>query len=104
MHENLVHEVREINERYVDTHAVNTAVELRKNTLMYFFNEPDQVSLHFKAISALEWLQDDFTFVSVANPQPSKLQDYFISSLPAIRGALAPQTEEDDDVDPDAVK
>ena len=63
----MAHQVKEMNERYVNTQAVNNAVEHRKHTLIYFFNE-GQVSIHFKAVSALEWLQDDFFFVSVFQP------------------------------------
>jgi hypothetical protein len=84
-----------MNERYVTTQAVNNAVEHKKHTLIYFFND-EHVSLHFKAISALEWLQDDFLFVSVHNPSETLMKDYFIKSLPAIRGALAPISSEEE--------
>ena len=67
IHENLMHQVTEMNEGYLNTWAVNNAVEHRKHTLIYFFDD-ERVSLHFKAISALEWLQDDFYFVSVLKP------------------------------------
>ena len=77
LHENFIHDVREMNERYVSSHAVNNAVELRKHTLIYFF-EDEHISLHFKAISALEWLQDDFVFVSVSKPSQRLMDDYFI--------------------------
>jgi hypothetical protein len=77
LHENFIHDVREMNERYVSSHAVNNAVELRKHTLIYFFDD-QHISLHFKAISALEWLQDDFFFVSVSKPSQRLMDDYFI--------------------------
>ena len=102
IHENFVHEVREINERYASNQAVNNAVELRKHTLLYFFDD-EQISLQYKAVSALEWLQDDFVFLSIRNPSKTLLKDYFIGSLPAIRGALAP-LHEGEDVEPDQVK
>jgi hypothetical protein len=54
-------------------------------------------------VSALEWLQDDFVFMSVRNPSKNLMKDYFINKLPAIRGALAP-LKEDEDVEPDQVK
>ena len=91
-----------MNERYVTTQAVNNAVEHKKHTLIYFFND-EHVSLHFKAISGLEWLQDDFFFVSVHNPSENLMKDYFIKSLPSIRGALAPLSSEED-VESDSVK
>ena len=99
MHENFVHEVREINERYVSNQAVNNAVELRKHTLILFFDEP-HISLQYKAISALEWLQDDFVFVSVRNPSQTLQKDYFIKKMPAVRGALA-ALREGEEVEPD---
>jgi len=102
IHEYFVHEVREINERYASNQAVNNAVELRKHTLFYFFDD-EHISLQYKAVSALEWLQDDFVFMSVRNPSKTLMKDYFISSLPAIRGALAP-LREGEDVEPDQVK
>ena len=91
-----------MNERYVSSQGVNNAVELRKHTLFYFYND-DLISLHFKAISALEWLQDDFKFIAVKNPSQNLMNDYFIKSLPAIRGALAPM-KEGEEVEPDQVK
>lgn len=91
-----------MNERYVTTHAVNNAVEHKKHTLIYFFND-QHVSLHFKAISALEWLQDDFLFVSVNNPSENLMKDYYINNLPSIRGALAPLSSEED-LEVDSVK
>jgi len=91
-----------MNERYVTTQAVNNAVEHKKHTLIYFFNN-EHVSLHFKAISGLEWLQDDFFFVSVHNPSENLMKDYFIKSLPSIRGALAPLSS-GEEVESDSVK
>ncbi len=97
-----MHEVREVNERYVSNQAVNNAVELRKHTLILFFDEP-HISLQFKAVSALEWLQDDFVFASVRNPSENLKKDYFITRMPAIRGALAP-LKEDEEVEAEHVK
>ena len=96
------HNVVEMNERYVTTQAVNNAVEHKKHTLIYFFND-EHVSLHFKAISSLEWLQDDFLFVSVRNPSESLMRDYFIKQLPSIRGALG-ALKPDDEIEADSVK
>jgi hypothetical protein len=102
LHENLGHEVREINERYVNTHAINNAIEHRKHTLIYFFDD-EQVNLHFKALSALPYLQEDFLFISVNKPSGPLMREFFINSLPAVRGSLAP-FDADEDVDPDKVK
>lgn len=95
--ESFVHQVSEVNERYMSTQAINNAVELRKHTLIYFFNE-GPVSLQFKAISALEWLQDDFLFVSVHEPSQALMREYYVDKLPAIRGALADEDEDEDNV------
>ncbi len=91
-----------MNERYVSNQAVNNAVELRKHTLILFFDEP-HISLQFKAVSALEWLQDDFVFIAVRNPSELLKKDYFITKMPAVRGALA-SMKDDEDVEPDQVK
>lgn len=55
IHDLFAHDVREMNERYLNTYATNNAVEHRKHTLIYFFDD-ERVNLHFKAISAIEWL------------------------------------------------
>lgn len=92
-----------MNERYVSTQAVNNAVEHRKHTLIYFYSGDEDINIHFKAISSLEWLQDDFLFVSVRNPSQTLMKDYFINKLPAIRGALAP-LREGEEIDIEQVK
>lgn len=93
-----------MDEPFLNHYVVNKAVEHRKHTLIYFFDD-ERVSLHFKAISALEWLQDDFYFVSVMKPSLKILNEYQTISepLPVIRGALAP-LDEDEDITVETVK
>jgi hypothetical protein len=102
VHELFVHDVREMNERYLNTYATNNAIEHRKHTLIYFFND-EKIDLQFKALSVLEWLKEDFNFVSIYNPSKLLMEDYFIKSLPSIRGALAP-LKEDEEVEPNYVQ
>ena len=81
-------------------------MELRKHTLVYFFSETNKekdISYHYKALSNLEWLSEDFIFYAVRNPSDRLLKEYFIKSLPAVRGALAPM-KEDEEADADSIK
>lgn len=97
IHELFVHDVREMNERYLNTFATNNAIEQRKHTLIYFFDD-EKVDLHFKSISSIEWLQEDFVFVSIHKPSKQLMADYFITKLPAIRGALTAMKDEEVDL------
>jgi hypothetical protein len=94
--------VSSINEKYLSTNAVNNAIDLRKNSLIFFFDD-DRVDLHFKAVSALEWLQDDFVFYSVAKPTEATLKEYYITKLPAVRGAMVPQVKDGEEPDQENV-
>lgn len=98
LHEHFWHDVREVNERYVNTQAITNAVERRKHSVIYFFDD-SRIDLQFKAVSTLRWLAEDFDFMAVSKPSEAVRREFMIESLPSIRGAFAPTEEEDADAD-----
>jgi len=54
---------------------VSAAVEEKKNVIVYFYND-ERVSLHFKALSAVKYLKDDFVFMSVFDPSEVYLEAF----------------------------
>jgi hypothetical protein len=64
--------VREISEKIFNNMAVSAAVEEKKNVIVYFYND-DRMSLHFKALSGIKYLHDDFVFMSIFDPSEEML-------------------------------
>lgn len=54
-------------------------------------------------MSALDWLQEDFVFYSVAKPTQATLDEYYIKQLPAIRGAMVPTLKAGEEPDQENV-
>ena len=69
--------MRTINERYVNTQAISNSIEHGKHTLIYFYDD-EHVSLHYKALSNMEWLLEDFYFAAVYKPTKLAMNDYMI--------------------------
>ena len=67
IHESLENEIKEVNEKILNTIAINHATEEKKNVLIYFY-QSGPISLHFKAISGMAILKDSFAFLSVPDP------------------------------------
>jgi len=47
--------------------AISSAVEDKKNVIVYFYND-ERISLHYKALSAVKYLHDDYVFMSIYDP------------------------------------
>ena len=67
IHEAIISNYVDVTEQMLSNMAINKAMEEKKNVLIYYYSDPI-VSIHFKAISAVAILQDDFAFLSLANP------------------------------------
>jgi hypothetical protein len=67
IHEGIEHDIKEVSEKIFNNLAVSSAVEEKKNVIVYFYND-ERVSLHYKALSAVKFLKDDFVFMSVFDP------------------------------------
>ena len=67
IHEGIDHEIKEVSEKIFSNLAISHAVEDKKNVIVYFYND-EKISLHFKALSAIKFLKDDFVFMSVYDP------------------------------------
>eukprot|EP00347_Sterkiella_histriomuscorum_P011459 403372372 len=87
IHENIDHDVKEVSEKIFNNLAVSSAVEEKKNVIVYFYND-ERMSLHFKALSGVKYLHDDFVFMSVFDPSQEMLQQFQIQQLPAVAGIL----------------
>lgn len=64
-----------MSEKIFNNLAVSAAVEEKKNVIVYFYND-DRVSLHFKALSGVRFLKDDFVFMSVFDPSATYLDAF----------------------------
>jgi hypothetical protein len=67
IHESFEHNVKEISEKILSNMAISHATEDKKNVVVYYYNN-DKVSIHFKALSSLRILQEDFVFLALFNP------------------------------------
>jgi hypothetical protein len=61
-----------------------------KKTVVFYFYDEGQVSLHFKALSGLSILKDDFVFMSCSNPSQQLMESLQIRSLPGVAGLIEP--------------
>lgn len=59
--------VKEITEKIMQNIAVSTAVDQKKNAVIYFYKN-DEVSVHYKVLSSQPILQDNFAFYSLYKP------------------------------------
>lgn len=87
INEGIEHDVREISEKIFNNMAVSAAVEEKKNVIVYFYSD-DKISLHFKALSAVKYLHDDFVFMSIFEPSEQILEAFQVRQLPAVGGIL----------------
>jgi hypothetical protein len=67
IHEGIDHDVRETSEKIMMNVAQSYALESKKNVVFYFYQN-GRVSIHIKALSAMQILKDDFVFISVTEP------------------------------------
>jgi hypothetical protein len=67
VHEGIDHDVRETSEKIMMNVASSYALE-EKKTVVFYFYETGRVSIHIKALSALNILKDEFVFMSVTQP------------------------------------
>lgn len=65
---------------------------------MIYYYDDEIVSLHYKAISAMEILKDKFVFFSLYDPSSDLLDQLQIKTLPAMGGVLPGETEESSDL------
>jgi len=87
IHEGLEHDIKEVSEKIFNNLAVSAAVEEKKNVIVYLYND-ERISLHFKALSAVKYLKDDFVFMSVFDPSETYIQTFQLQRLPAVAGIL----------------
>jgi len=67
IYEGLETDLRETSEQIFNNMAVSSAVEEKKNVIVYLYNT-ERISLHFLALTAIKYLKDDFVFMSVYEP------------------------------------
>ncbi len=87
IHEAIDSDIKEVSEKIFNNLAISAAVEEKKNVIVYFYND-DRISLHFKALSGVKFLKDDFMFMSVFDPSETYLEAFQMKSLPAVGGIL----------------
>ncbi|CDW85441.1 UNKNOWN [Stylonychia lemnae] len=87
IHDAIGHEIKEVSEKIFNNLAISSATEEKKNVIVYFYND-DKIGLNFKALSAVKYLHDDFTFMSVYDPSEEMLKAFQIQKLPAVAGIL----------------
>ena len=75
IHEGLEHDIKEVSEKIFNNLAISAAVEEKKNVIVYMYND-ERISLHFKALSAVKYLKDDFVFMSVFDPSETYIQAF----------------------------
>ena len=97
IHEGIDHDVRETSEKIMMNVAQSYALESKKNVVFYFY-QTGRVSIHIKALSAMQILKDDFVFISVTEPSQDLLDSFQIQKMPAIAGILPPAPEQPDSI------
>ena len=97
IHEGIDHDVRETSEKIMMNVAQSYALESKKNVVFYFY-QTGRVSIHIKALSAMQILKDDFVFISVTEPSQDLLDSFQIKKMPAIAGILPPAPEQPDSI------
>lgn len=77
IHEGIDHDVRETSEKIMMNVAQSYALESKKNVVFYFYQN-GRVSIHIKALSAMQILKDDFVFISVTEPSQDLIDSFQI--------------------------
>ena len=67
--------MRETSEKIMMNVAQSYALESKKNVVFYFY-QTGRVSIHIKALSALQILKDDFVFISVTEPSQDLMDSF----------------------------
>ena len=75
IHEGIDHDVRETSEKIMMNVAQSYALESKKNVVFYFY-QTGRVSIHIKALSAMQILKDDFVFISVTEPSQDLIDSF----------------------------
>lgn len=76
---------------------MNAAVEQRKYSVIYYYDE-GKISLHFKALSEMAILKEDFIFLALSNPDEQTLTSLQIKKMPALAGVIPPKNSDSDQV------
>ena len=64
-------------------------MEEKKHVIIYLYKK-GSVSLHYKALSTMSLLQDNFAFVAIYDPSDDLVQGFGLKKLPAIIGVISP--------------
>lgn len=87
IHNSIESDIKEVSEQIFNNLLVSHAVEDKKNVLVYFYDD-ERISLHFKALSSMQILKDDFVFMSLFDPSETVTQGFQLQKLPSVAGIL----------------
>lgn len=97
VHDGIEHEVRETSEKILMNVASSHALEEKKTVVFYFYDQGD-VSLHVKALSALPIIKESFVFMSVSDPSDYLRDGFKMQQLPFVGGIMPPPPDQPENV------
>ena len=88
--------LREVSDSVISSLILTNAVQLRKITLVYLYEEEnDDVPLSYKSMSTNPIFKEHFEFVALKEPSQVTMQQFQVPKLPVIIGGIPPPEDAD---------